>query len=236
MNFNGKRSYIILLVILLIISVSSIFAQSPNDSVDATFFYKPDGNPSNVYLPGEFNGWVINNPQTRMTLNPSTGVWSKTVRLRVGGPDPLPAPTSIPGAYQYKFHADGTWLSDPLNPRQNPDDFNNSYLFINDPTIHYLLPNSTQAVGILRTRFPQISAYIFPAIGSQVDTSSIMLQIDSLQFTNIGDRYDTTTHKLSFTPPVPLGDGRHDLLLSVASDTGQPTIDTTSFTVQADVV
>ena len=149
-----------LILLLSIFTIQIIFAQ-PADSVDVTFFYHPDDNPSTVFLPGEFNGWVLNSSSV-MTLDPSTGIWSRTVRLRVGGPAPLPAPHSIPGAYQYKFNADGNWMQDPLNPRSNPQDNNNSYLFIRNPTIHYLLPNSTTASGVIRTRFPEITAYILP--------------------------------------------------------------------------
>ena len=138
-------------VFAFIIFSSLIFAQS-NDSVDVTFYYHPDNNSSTVYLPGEFNGWTVNN-STLMSEDPATGIWSKTVRLRVGGPVPLPSSNSISGAYQYKFYDDGRWLEDPLNPRNNLQDNNNSYLFIRNPTIHYLLPNSTLASGIIRTRF-----------------------------------------------------------------------------------
>ena len=229
-----------LMIIFLILPGS---AQIP-DSVDVTFFYKPDGNPSVVYLAGEFNHWannsggVITDPQFKMTLDPSTGIWSKTERLRVGGPVPLPDPShSIPGAYQYKFNENGsTWLSDPLNPRHNQNDNNNSYLFVPNPTIHYLLPNSTQEIGTVRTRFPEITAYIFPALNSSLDTSSITIKIDSLVYSNIGNRYGLLSHKLSLTIPDPLGDGTHQLKLSVQSSTGTQNSDSTTFTVQADII
>ena len=161
-------------IILLLIFAQLNFTQQ-DDSVDVNFYYYPNNNPNNVYLPGEFNGWTINSPISLMSYDPGTNTWSKTVRLRVGGPDPLPAPFSVPGAYQYKFHADGVWFSDPLNPRQNPNDNNNSYLFIRNPTIHYLLPNSTVASGVIRTRFPEITAYLFPSISSDVDTGTIKI-------------------------------------------------------------
>ena len=110
-----------LIVLLLLTNLS--YSQS-NDSVDATFYYYPDNNPTSVHLRGEFNGWSLDNP---MTYEPATSSWFTTIRLREGGPDPLPAPHSIPGAYQYKFYADNVWLPDPLNPRSNPlDNFNSS--------------------------------------------------------------------------------------------------------------
>jgi hypothetical protein len=149
--------YVYAVFVILILSNFS-FAQS---DVDVTFYYYPDDNPSSVLLRGEFNGWSEANP---MTFDATSSSWSSTIRLRVGGP-PQPG---VPGAYQYKFFADGIWLQDPLNPRSNPQDNNNSYLFIRNPTIHYLLPNSTAASGIIRTRFPEITAYIFPSTSSDV--------------------------------------------------------------------
>lgn len=232
---------------ILLLSVFFIqmagFSQTP-DSVDVTFYYKPGGNPSIVYLPGEFNNWgnnnggVISDPQFAMAKDLASGVWHKTVRLRVGGPNPLPSPNSVPGAYQYKFNENGAsngWLPDPLNPRRNPNDNNNSYLFIKDPTIHYLLPNSTDAIGTVRTRFPEITAYIFPATSSSVDTASIALKIDNITHTNIGNRYNTAEKQLAFTFPNPLGDGVHELILTVQSSAGTQNSDTTTFTIQADV-
>jgi glycosidase len=38
----------------IVLMAIAVFSQTP-DSVDVTFFYKPPGNPTNVYLPGEFN-------------------------------------------------------------------------------------------------------------------------------------------------------------------------------------
>lgn len=222
-------------IILLLIFAQLNFTQQ-DDSVDVNFYYYPNNNPNNVYLPGEFNGWTINNPISLMSYDPGTNTWSKTVRLRVGGPDPLPAPFSVPGAYQYKFHADGVWFSDPLNPRQNPNDNNNSYLFIRNPTIHYLLPNSTVASGVIRTRFPQITAYLFPSVSSDVDTGTIIINIDGEEYTNIGGSYNQTSKKLSFTVPDPLGDGEHQLILYAESSVGTSSADTTTFTVQANVI
>ena len=207
-----------------------------DDSVDVTFYYHPENNPNNVYLPGEFNGWVVNSPISLMSYDPVSNTWSKTVRLRVGGPDPLPAPFSVPGAYQYKFNADGVWFPDPLNPRQNPLDNNNSYLFVRNPTIHYLLPNSTAASGVIRTRFPQITAYLFPSFSSDVDTGSIKIIVDGNEYNNIGSNYELTSKKLSFTLPDPLGDGEHQLILFAESTIGTSGADTTTFTVQANVI
>jgi len=225
-----------ILTIICILVISSLVTAQQDDSVDVTFLYYPDNNPSTVYLAGEFNGWVNNAPSSLMSYDPVNEVWYKTVRLRVSGPDPLPAPFSIPGAYQYKFYANDVWLQDPLNPRENPNDNNNSYLFIRNPVIHLLLPNSTPASGIVRSRFSEISAYIFPSISSDVDTSTMLITLDGVQYLNLGNNYDPSTKKLSFIPPDPLGDGDHELILSVESSVGTFSADTTMFTVQANII
>ncbi len=213
-------------------------AQSP-DSVDVTFFYTPAGSPTIVYLPGEFNNWGENqngrifDAKFAMTKDPGSGVWSKTVRLRLGGPDPLPDPgKSIPGAYQYKFNENGSstgWLLDPLNPNRNQLDFNNSYILINDPTIHYLLPNSVS--GEVKSQLPEITAYIFPALTSPVDPSSIRVEIDQTKYSGLGSGYDPVTHHFRFVPPTPLAVGTHSLKLSVSNNNGNVSADSTTFKI-----
>jgi glycosidase len=210
-------------------TVSSLLAQA--DSVDVTFYYKPEKAPNVVYLPGEFNGWQLNRT-TQMSLDPTTNVWFKTVRLRVGGPV---NPQGIEGAYQYKFNENGTnWLSDPLNPRQNPLDFNNSVLFTRDPTIHYLLPNSVS--GVVTDTRPEISAYIFPAVGASVDASTLRLFVDGVEYTNIGAFYDSTSKQLLFRLPDPLANGRHTLKLVAGSTTGRSAADSTEFILKGGFV
>ncbi|VAX22567.1 Alkaline phosphatase [hydrothermal vent metagenome] len=226
------KPYIIIFLIGIFLS-QFLLAQS--DSVDVTFYYSTDDFPTNVYLPGEFNGWSLNS-SSAMTQDPATGIWSRTVRLRVSGPFPLPAPNSIPGAYQYKFNSDGSWMQDPLNPRYNVNDNNNSYLYIKNPTINYLLPNSTPASGIIRTRFPEISAYIFPAKNSSVDTSSLKITIDEIEYTSIGRSYDSEKKLLSFIPTNPLPNGVHKLNIFAMSSTGSSNSDSTTFTVQGGLV
>jgi glycosidase len=216
-----------------VLSARVCFGQS--DSVDVTFVYRPSGNPASVYLPGEFNGWVIGSPVSAMTYDPIQDRWEKTVRLRVGGPSPLPDPgKSIPGAYQYKFNLNGNssgWLPDPLNPRQNPLDNNNSVLFINDPTIHYLMPSSVS--GLVQTRFPEISAFIFPSVGTTIDAGSIQIVIDGMIYQNIGLGYDSENHAFSFILPDPISNGTHTLNLIARNSEDSQSSDSTTFIVQA---
>src|SRR5574341_1299635 len=120
--------------LLAFCSVQNLLAQA--DSVDVTFYYKPTTNPSIVFLPGEFNNWGPNNngniapnAPSRMNFDATSGQWVKTVRLRIGGPA---SGGGVQGAYQYRFNENGVntgWQSDPLNPRVNRRDNDNSYLF-----------------------------------------------------------------------------------------------------------
>lgn len=218
-------------LILLLLSIS-LAAQ---DSVDVTFYYRPQNNPSVVHIPGEFNGWNPSSAVSEMSYSSVNDVWYKSVRLRVGGPDPLPGANSVPGAYQYKFH-DGTWFPDPLNPHNNPQDNNNSYLPINDPTIHLLLPNSTIGVGTIHSRHPEITAFLFPSTMTEIDTSSIILTIGGVTYENIGSAYDPETHEFSFVVPNALGDGEQTVSLYAATVNGDSYTEITSFTVQADII
>ena len=52
-----------------------------------------------VILMGDFNQW---NPKTHPMRRDENGVWRKTVML-------------YPGRYEYRFCADGEWISDPGN-------------------------------------------------------------------------------------------------------------------------
>jgi hypothetical protein len=151
------------------------------------------------------------------------------VRLRVGG-----QPNGgVAGAYQYKFNENGAstgWKSDPLNPRKTRD-YGNSYLFVRNPAIHYLLPNSIS--GVVKESRPVISAHIFPSTTSFVDTASLVLELDGVEYKHVGAGYDPVTKKFTFIPPAPLVDGAHQAALWLASSINSVNCDTARFTVQA---
>ncbi|MGH7492751.1 MAG: alpha-amylase family glycosyl hydrolase [bacterium] len=230
-----KRCHTPLFVVASYFAISSLlFAQS--DSVDVTFYYKPAGNPSVVFLPGEFNNWgpnsngtIASNAPSRMSYEAARGQWLKTVRLRVGGPA---SGGGVTGAYQYKFNENGTgggWLSDPLNPRRNSNDNNNSVLYVRNPVIHYLLPNSGS--GQVSGTLPNISAYIFPARNSAIDTAALRLFINATEYKNLGANYDAATKFFSFIPPAPLPAGSHKVKLVARSTTGSQNADSTTFNI-----
>ncbi len=223
---------------LLILFTASILAAQTSDSVNVTFTYKSAGNPSVVYLPGEFNSWANNSggvipsgSPTAMTKDPSTGIWSKTYRLRVGGPL---TGGNFPPAYQYKINENGVasgWLADPLNPLQNPADNNNSVIYVKSPTIFHFLPNSKS--GIVGTDKPVITACVFPSLASGVDTSSFVLQIDSGTFNIPGSAYDPAKSLLSLLSPISLANGMRTMKLSAKNLAGNLVSDSTSIIVRA---
>ncbi|HEX7571693.1 MAG TPA: hypothetical protein VF514_01265, partial [Bacteroidota bacterium] len=201
------------------------------DSVDVTFRYT---NPSvgGVTLVGEFTGW--NNSLWPMTLQ-GGGLWTRTVRLPLGG-NPAPPAVGVPGAWQYKFYYSGasSWPNDPLNHHVNPADQGNTFIYTKDPTFYQVLPN--QRLPILTTAIPTISSYVFPKVGASVDTSSIRLIIDGSAIAGLGAFYDTLTRHLSYPLATPLVNGSHTLIIRASSSAGGSSADTVSFYTQGGYV
>ena len=195
------------------------------DSVDVTFRFSIAAGTTGVSVRGEFNGWGT----TAMT-NDFGSDWVRTVRLRVGG-----QPSGgIPGAYQYKFWygtGGGTWLNDPLNQHINPADNDNSYLYLKDPVVYQLLPN--QRNPIVPVAIPTISAYLFPKVGTTIDTGSIRLTIDGTIYSGFGGGYDPASGRFTVPSPVALANGSHSMILAAGSVAGGSNADTVSFTVKA---
>lgn len=200
---------------LVVLAVAMAAGQ---DSVDVTFRYNISGFPGGISVPGEFNGW--NNTAWLMNYQGGT-LWIRNARLAVN-----PTGTFIPGAYQYKFFYNGAspWPNDPLNHHVNAADNDNTFIIVKDPTIYHFLPN--QRTGSVSTSFPTISAYIFPKVGSTLDTAAVSLAVDGTVYGNIGSHYNFSTRQLTFTPPAGLANGGHTIILTA----GQ-TRDTVSFIV-----
>lgn len=200
------------LIMLLFIFLFSLFL-SAQDSVDVTFRYEITG-VGTPTVPGEFNGW--NNTAAPMTYQGGS-LWIRTERLVVGG-NPNPPPQGVPGAWQYKFYYSGAspWPNDPLNHHVNSLDNDNTFVYVKDPTIYHLLPN--QRSGIVNTNTPTISAYIFPMVGSVVDTAALSLTINNDTYNNIGSSYNFITKQLNFIPPAPLPDGAYTVILNAGAN------------------
>ncbi len=202
-------------VIVLLLAPAALHAA---DSVDVTFRYYNTSVP-NPYLVGEFTGWV----NSILRMNYAGTYWWYTERLAIGG-NPS---GGVPGAWQYKFYYSGAspWPNDPLNHHVNTADNDNTFIITKDPTIYQFLPN--QRNPIVTTPTPTISAYIFPKVGGNVDTSALSLVIDGTTITGIGAEYNTLTKQLAYTP-APLTNGSHTVILNAGTNA-----DTVHFTVQA---
>jgi hypothetical protein len=214
-----------------------VHVSAAQDSVDVTFRYVPtNSSPSVVFLPGEFNAWGHNssgviapNDPSIMVRDAATGVWTKVVRLQIGF---VGTSRGIAGAYQYKFKENGGssgWLADPLNPRTNPADAGNSYLYVKNPTIYQFVPN--QVTGSTGSSNPLVSAYLFPKVGDQLDTGSIVLKVDARTYTGLGSFYSPSTRQFVFRIPDRLQNGSHKMWIASGGVT-----DSASFLVQAGFV
>jgi 1,4-alpha-glucan branching enzyme len=216
MELHNIKFFVLMLITILIINVQSA------DSVDVTFRYNISGQ-TGISVPGEFNGW--NNTAWPMSYQ-GGDLWTRTARLAIGG-NPNPPPEGVPGAWQYKFYYNGAspWPNDPLNHHINQQDNDNSYLFVKDLTIYHLLPNQRQ--GIIDINTPTISAFVYPKVGTTVDTSNIILKINNTSYSNLGSHYDFNTKQLSFTRSEPLSDGTYTVILDVGTNA-----DTVNFVIQ----
>lgn len=208
---------------------ATVFAQ--NDSVDIRFQYMPSDNPGVVHLPGEFNNWANNSggtiqPDPRWTMTKQAdGSWTKTVRLKIGGG------TGPGGSYQYKFNEDGSssgWHADPLNPRIYGS-YGNSIVFVRKPTIYPVLPKTGAVVNLEQ---PEIEAGVFPATGTEIDTSASIILLDGIPAGNFGAGYQPTERRLRFTLP-PVSDGTHSVVIRAVDSQGSGASDSTSITVKA---
>jgi glycosidase len=225
---NLKRNCFIAVAIAL-----TAFASASNgqDSVDVTFRYT-NASVTGVNLVGDFEGWSNSNPADAM-VNTGGGVWTKTIRLAVGG---NPSGT-LHGTWQYKFFPAGTtgaWPNDPLNPHVNAADNGNSFIYAKDPTIYQVLPNQLQPVQTTAT--PTLSSYIFPKVGAVVDTSSIRLVIDGAVIPGVGAFFDPASGKISYTPVAPLANGAHTFIIEASSSAGGSNADTVTFHTQGGFV
>jgi cyclomaltodextrinase / maltogenic alpha-amylase / neopullulanase len=219
-----KRLFLLPLALTVVLLNQHVFAQ---DSVDVTFRYT-NGSASSAYLVGEFNGW--SNSSWPM-VNRGGGLWTRTARFPVGiNPNADPV-KGIATAWQYKFYYSGasTWPNDPVEHHVNAGDNNNSYVYVRNPTIYQLIPNQRGAT--ITTPTPQISAFIYPKVGSSLDTSALRLIVDGSEITGIGAAYDSASQKFAYTLSTPLLNGSHVVILQAGLNA-----DTVSFYAQTGYV
>lgn len=192
------------------------------DSVDVTFRYNITPFPTGLEVRGEADNWG-SAPAWTMSYQGGT-LWIRNARLKIGGP----SGAGVAGAYQYKFWHNGItaeWPNDPLNHHVNGSDNGNTFIIVKNPTIYQLQPN--QRSTTVATDLPLISAYIFPRVGTVVDTSALSLKIDGVTYSGIGEHYDFSTKLFSLTSPVSLTNGGHSVILNCGTNA-----DTVNFIVQ----
>ena len=203
------------------------------DSVDVTFRYQ-NSSVTGVTVVGDFQvpaAWANGNAAYAMAN--AAGVWTKTVRLALGGN----TGGTLPGTWQYKFFPAGTtgaWPNDPLNHHVNAADQNNTFIYAKDPTIYQVLPNQRQSVQTTAT--PPLSAYVFPKVGSSVDTSSLRFIVDGTTYVVPGGDFDPASGLLAYTLPVPLVNGGHTMIVRASSMSGGSNADTVTFYTQSGYV
>jgi len=204
------------LPLLSFITLMALSALS-QDSVDVTFRWTITGH-TGYSVPGEFNGWDNN---AWPMQNAGGNLWIRQARLPL-----IPPGGTIPGAYQYKFYYTGAspWPNDTLNHHFNSNDNNNSIIYVKDPTIYHLVPN--QRSGIVESTFPTVSAFLYPKVGTVLDTASLSLRIDDTTLTGIGSFYNMVAQELVYTVPFELDQGGHTTILSVGTVS-----DTVTFTI-----
>ncbi|MCB0281273.1 MAG: T9SS type A sorting domain-containing protein [Calditrichae bacterium] len=190
-------------LITLFITSSLVYSQ---ESVDVTFRYQ---GAAQTYLVGEFNSW--NNSSWPMTYS---GIWTRTERLEMG-------------TYNYKFYTGvNPWPNDPLNHHVNTSDNNNSLIYVKNPTIYHFLPNNR--TGFVEESTPTITVYLYPKVGTIVDTASLVLKVDENVYSHIGSYYSFSTKQLVYPVQDALADGSHKAILTVGENS-----DSVTFVVQA---
>jgi len=223
-----KKLWLILLI--AIICYRQTLAQ---DYVNVTFRHYPIADKvARAYLPGSFNNWgsnvnshiAINDP-SRMTWVDSLGCFLKTVQLEAGK------------QYQYKlyehFNESGSsykdaWYTDPLNPLVNYADYNNSIINVAKVMIFQLQPKDN---SIFSNQQPEIVAGIFTTESDSILLDQSKIFVDDSSPTTFDGYYLSDASLLLYAIPQ-LTDGAHQVIIHVATGSGEFTADTTHYIIE----
>ncbi len=181
-----------------------------------------------AFVPGTFNNWGPNssgriypNAPSQMDYVDSLGFYVKTVALPVGT------------TQQYKFHehfdpsgAQYQWLTDPLNPRINYADNNNSVLPVGPAMVFQLWPRPGAVVS---DQSPTIVAAICVVEGDSLLLDQSTVSVDGRVWSTLEGKM---LEELSLLRcPLPsLTSGVHRVELAVRTRGGRSTVDSTWFT------
>ncbi|MBN2172082.1 MAG: T9SS type A sorting domain-containing protein [Candidatus Krumholzibacteriota bacterium] len=179
-----------------------------------------------VNLAGTFNGWcdayygVIDTGIDPMN-GPDAGGWWTLEKLL------------DPGVCEYKFVVNGnTWYTDPLNPRVDHQDNNNSILAVSDPLVYYVLPRDG---SLVTTATPVIEATLARSDAAAFDLSTLAIHLDGELVAGGPAAYDPATRRAAFAADS-LDAGGHDARVAVALVGGAAHADSTAFTIFVDFV
>ena len=195
---------------LFCLGLSTVLSPAWSQTVDVTFRWIPESGSSAVraFLPGEFNGWGPNDggfiapgAASAMTYDSTLAQWLYTTTLEVGQ------------TYQYKVHlhyntsgSQNSWISDPLNDRTNPNEFNNSLITIEDPMVFQMARRANAAREIV-----SLSAGVF---GTR-DLAALEFAIDGVSSDGLPHFHDGVFH---YELPTPASCGVHFALQATDSD------------------
>ncbi len=172
-----------------------------------------------VSLAGTFNGWDMDIDQL---TGPHPEDWWTIEK-------PLE-----PGYYEYKFVTNGSqWHTDPLNPRMNPQSYNNSILEVLDPLVYYLLPKDGTDVA---TAHPLISANVAKSDAETFDLSELEIRVDGEVVASGASFYDPATGRATYTVVETLENGTHEVRVRVALAAGPSHEESSSFEVIVDEI
>jgi len=136
------------------------------------------------------------------------------------------------GDYEYKFVANGhEWFTDPLNPRIDYYEYNNSMLAVSDPLVYYLLPN---AVTGYQGPLPLISADLAKSAGAAFDLAELRVYLDGDLVAAGSELFDPLTGRATYAAAESLSEGTHTAVVSIALAGGAADADTSTFEVIAD--
>ncbi len=169
-------------------------AQSQAQTLSITFRYVPDQVfAERAFLPGSFNGWgapykantsscIREDHASAMSFVRFDRYWRYAIPLEIGE------------TYEYKVQvhrdiagADCVWLTDPLNPRSNPANNNNSALTVTDPMIFQPAQEADNGA---------FSAGLF----STQAFASIVYHINGVEYADGLDHYDADTGVFRVAP------------------------------------
>ena len=220
---------------ILLFIVTFALNLNAQEYINITFRHSPIGqNVVRAFVPGSFNNWGPNvsgriaiNAPSQMTRVDSLGFYIKTIRLKVGE------------THNYKFHehfnGDGSlwqWYTDPLNPLINYSDNNNSILNVTDAMIFQVLPKDGSA---FLDSPEKIVAGVFVSEADSIllDQSTISLN-DELIATFDGNLISGLS---ILSCPLPaLSFGEHKIVITLTTQNGAITSDTTHFQLISPIV